>query len=496
MNSRRPCAAIFMTPVIQWSGKVTTCCYDPELELEIGNIHKSSLKDLWYGPEMQKRRALQIKGDFTYPKKCFHCKNVDGIQITDDEIIKYLDDADRLDLVERYIERMQLDEASLKPESRAIIKRTRSMYNLETLKEEAKNLLKAELPERVCAGFWASPTVNWNGEVTVCCKDGYLELSAGNLINNPFSKLWWGNPILIRRRFQHIRRETDQIPLCKDCDFQADLKTLQFKEVEIRDYLNAFIQDKPFQPQANFLTIELTNTCNMKCIMCPQAEHNEWNYKHADPFFGFLSFANFKKMLKNLEGQHFCDLVLFWFGEPLLNPDLPGILEALYEHNESHHLFNNLIIHTNGLLLTKNVSDFLLKTKSRLIIHFSIDAANEVTYNSIRKNSNFKKVIENVKYFLISQKKNQKVESALQFIVMEYNKDEAKEFLAQWNEFGKQNGIDFKIATRYNWPEGHNHIIFFRNLAAQSVIMDGEKMSIPSNNLELYDSVLDGLGLK
>jgi len=480
-----------MTPVIQWDGKVTTCCYDPLMELEIGHINESSLTDIWYGKEMQKRRALQIAGDFTYPKKCYYCKNVDGIEITDDQIIKYLDDADRLDLLEKYLTRRQIKEEDLSDGSKTIIAKSRARYDITTLKEQARVILN-NIPKSVCAGFWASPTINWNGEVTVCCKDGYLELSAGNITEKSFKELWWNNPLMIERRIQHIRGEGDQIPLCKECLFQSDLKTLQIKQNELKEYLHNFLNNKPFSPKSNFLTIELTNKCNMKCIMCPQAENNQWNSCRADPFFGFMTLEKFKLVLNNLKGEHFCDLVLFWFGEPLLNPELPEILRDLYEFNEKNFLYNNLVIHTNGLLLTKKIANLLLETKNKLIIHLSIDAATKETYNFIRKNSNFGRVMENIKYFLIEQKKNPNVMSALQFIVMEQNKNEAQQFLNNWRMFGKENQIDFKLATRNKWPEGNN-LIFFRNLAAQSVIMIDNKMTIPDNNLELYDKTIKNI---
>ena len=105
MKPRKPCAAIFMTPVIGWNGDVTTCCHDPLLELKIGNVNETPLNDLWYSEEMTRRRIAQIKGDFSYPKRCLHCKNVDGIEITDEQVIEYLQNIGREDLIEQYVKR-------------------------------------------------------------------------------------------------------------------------------------------------------------------------------------------------------------------------------------------------------------------------------------------------------------------------------------------------------------------------------------------------------
>ncbi len=114
---RKPCAAIFMTPVIQWNGDVTTCCHDPLMELKIGNVNETPLDELWYGEEMTKRRIAQIKGDFSYPPRCLHCKNVDGIEITHEQVIEYLQNIKREDLIEQYVKRHKV---KLKAKSRII----------------------------------------------------------------------------------------------------------------------------------------------------------------------------------------------------------------------------------------------------------------------------------------------------------------------------------------------------------------------------------------
>lgn len=114
---RKPCAAIFMTPVIGWNGDVTTCCHDPLLELKIGNVNETPLKELWYSDEMTRRRIAQIKGDFSYPKRCLHCKNVDGIEITHEQVIDYLQNIGREDLIKQYVKRHNIN---LKSKSKLI----------------------------------------------------------------------------------------------------------------------------------------------------------------------------------------------------------------------------------------------------------------------------------------------------------------------------------------------------------------------------------------
>jgi len=69
---------------------------------------------------------------------------------------------------------------------------------------------------RPCSGFWKSPVVRWNGDVTVCTRDAGLALSLGNLRRTPFTELWWGAPAEARRR-QVAKGDYSGLPLCGDC---------------------------------------------------------------------------------------------------------------------------------------------------------------------------------------------------------------------------------------------------------------------------------------
>jgi hypothetical protein len=52
----------------------------------------------------------------------------------------------------------------------------------------------------VCACFWKSPVVGWDGRVTVCTRDNRHENALGSLRERRFSELWWGEEMAGRRR--------------------------------------------------------------------------------------------------------------------------------------------------------------------------------------------------------------------------------------------------------------------------------------------------------
>jgi hypothetical protein len=68
-----------------------------------------------------------------------------------------------------------------------------------------------------CSGFFKSPTVNWDGRVTVCTRDSALRLAVGDISNEPFSRVWWGNPRLDAIRLAVVGGEYAALDFCREC---------------------------------------------------------------------------------------------------------------------------------------------------------------------------------------------------------------------------------------------------------------------------------------
>ena len=68
----------------------------------------------------------------------------------------------------------------------------------------------------ICSGFWKSPVVGWNGDVTVCTRDNRFENAVGNLRDVPFSALWWG-PQMAARRARVAGGDYGGLPPCATC---------------------------------------------------------------------------------------------------------------------------------------------------------------------------------------------------------------------------------------------------------------------------------------
>lgn len=67
-----------------------------------------------------------------------------------------------------------------------------------------------------CSGFWKSPTIDWQGNLTMCTRDNTLENSLGNILHSSFSKLWWGEKQRVNRK-RVANADYGGLSLCQDC---------------------------------------------------------------------------------------------------------------------------------------------------------------------------------------------------------------------------------------------------------------------------------------
>lgn len=72
--------------------------------------------------------------------------------------------------------------------------------------------------ERVpCPSLYSTLAVNTNGNVSLCCLDGFNEYNMGNVFKDGVKGVWHGPKFTSMRRL-HERGQWDKIPICKTCD--------------------------------------------------------------------------------------------------------------------------------------------------------------------------------------------------------------------------------------------------------------------------------------
>jgi len=241
------------------------------------------------------------------------------------------------------------------------------------------------------------------------------------------------------------------------------------------------VESAPFIVQ-----VDVTNRCNLNCTMCSR-EHLK---------IGDISDSALPGIIKLSENSR--DLILFGYGEPLLSE----VFHELCKKSTS----GRISFTTNGLLLTKEMVQKIISESNRPIfnITFSIDAATEETYSSIRNNLKFDTVWNNLKN--ISEYKSQYnlslPELWINFVAMRRNIEELPGLV----EIAAKAGVSKINVFHMNvWDESYieESLIFYPKLTRQIFNTAqvkahelGIKLDIPveisenqkSNSLKLSDT--------
>jgi Predicted Fe-S oxidoreductases len=159
--------------------------------------------------------------------------------------------------------------------------------------------------------------------------------------------------------------------------------------------------------------IELTNFCNLACIMCPQKAMLRQK--------GYMNQTLFQKIVDQLAGK--CELVyLYGTGESLLHKELINYIDYVKGRGMA------TCLSTNGQLLTEEKAVTLLGSGlDHLIV--ALDGGTKDTYEKIRIKGDFELLINNIRFLLkIKNRFGSTTRICLQMIYMPQNAHEIKIF--------------------------------------------------------------------
>jgi len=212
------------------------------------------------------------------------------------------------------------------------------------------------------------------------------------------------------------------------------------------------------------MLLELTDFCNYSCLMCDHGFRRFINKNkgiHGIPQ-GFIDINLVKNILNSLKTSIFYlkTISLFWQGESLLHPYFKEILSIVSSFIPEY--IGGICIHTNAAHLNEEIAFLLLNMPGNSEVVFSIDAADEATYSSIRKKGRFRNVIQNICRFIkLKNVLKSKVRVVFQFIVMKENFNEIEEFIYYWCNFLKSSG---KFPVISVGDESGEYTLLFRKL--------------------------------
>lgn len=180
--------------------------------------------------------------------------------------------------------------------------------------------------------------------------------------------------------------------------------------------------DKSYPLHAKYpknLMVEVTNACNLKCIMC---DNRKMKRKK-----GFMDLDTYKLVLDNAKEIGIEMVGLYTTGESLLHPQIFDFIKTAKGMR-----FKYVYLTTNGIPLNEEKIDKIFESGLDSI-KFSIDAASKGVYERLRPGGNFNVLYKNVKMLReMRDRKNSGLKIYASFVLTNENYHELKEFKEFW----------------------------------------------------------------
>jgi len=139
-------------------------------------------------------------------------------------------------------------------------------------------------------------------------------------------------------------------------------------------------------PPPETVVIEVTNACNLNCLMCGN--------RHMIRKMGYMEYALFKKIIIHIK-DYVKKVRLYSTGEPTLHPNLLEMID--YAHSAG---IKNVSVSTNATLLDEELSEKLLKNNfTPELLQFSVEGWSPDTYEKYREGAKFSNVYNNISNF-------------------------------------------------------------------------------------------------
>lgn len=178
----------------------------------------------------------------------------------------------------------------------------------------------------------------------------------------------------------------------------------------------------------NIAVIEITNYCNLKCKKCLTRDSLPRSK-------GFLSVSDMEIILSKLpETIEF--IGLNGFGESLLHPEFGILLQTVRRTKKN----TSLGFHTNGTLLTKEISEIIISNDVN-DIEISLDTYNSSDYKQLQSTSvPLNNVINNIKSLInLRNESKSHLRIGLAYIIQQENIGQLSSFVC----LAKDIGVDF-----------------------------------------------------
>jgi radical SAM protein with 4Fe4S-binding SPASM domain len=183
------------------------------------------------------------------------------------------------------------------------------------------------------------------------------------------------------------------------------------------------------------IALELTNYCNLRCVMCPSPSLRRSK--------GYMEETVFQKVVKEIRGEKGFLFLPQGFGEPLLHKKWFELIDFA-----SGFEISPIVVLSNGMLLDEINAHRLLNRVDVIIV--TIDGVTPKTYESIRVGGNLKTVTRNIQRFLEIRGPNGKPRLVLRIIRMQDTEGEIAAFKDFWSSRISEGDI-IQVAEYNDW---------------------------------------------
>lgn len=169
--------------------------------------------------------------------------------------------------------------------------------------------------------------------------------------------------------------------------------------------------------------IDITNECNLRCIMCPQSKESKRKKM-------MMEMDVFEKIIDQVYTEKPW-IILHVSGEPLLHKNLFEMIK--YAKSKGCYV----IMHTNATLLTEEMSMRTLQSPLDYI-SFSFDGATAEIYEKLRVGADFEQVKSQIETFLRLRRemKLKTPRTRIEILHMKQTKGYLQNFINQWYNKG------------------------------------------------------------
>jgi MoaA/NifB/PqqE/SkfB family radical SAM enzyme len=146
---------------------------------------------------------------------------------------------------------------------------------------------------------------------------------------------------------------------------------------QLKTAINGSIASGSFLPSA--FVLEMTNRCNVNCIMCP-------NKRFVESELGDISTQTFDRIIDEISPT--AEITMFYFlGESTLHPNFAELLRSARQR-----LRGKIVISTNAFQLSDKTIACLAECADIVIV--CIDRWHKEEYEKVRKGSSFENVVD------------------------------------------------------------------------------------------------------